>query len=118
MDMTSRRFVASYSGGKDSILALHRAIRQGMIPDALIITYNTDMDRSWFHGIPERVLKDVSRSLQIPIRLVRTPGQAYAENFRQTLLELKKNGAEVCVFEVSILKGIWNGAPRFAWKPE
>lgn len=98
MDMTGKRFVASYSGGKDSVLALHRAIGQGMVPDALIITYNTDKDRSWFHGIPARVLEDVSRSLQIPVRLIRTSGQAYAENFRKTLLEQKKNGTEVCVF--------------------
>ena len=72
MNFTNKTFVASYSGGKDSILALQRAIKQGMRPLALVITYNTDMGRSWFHGVPEAVLQEVAESLQIPVRLVRT----------------------------------------------
>lgn len=98
MNRTGQKFVASYSGGKDSILALYRAIRMGMIPLALIITYNTDLGRSWFHGVPEPVLEQVSNSLGIPIRLIKTSGQDYGENFKRELLALKELGAEACVF--------------------
>ncbi len=91
-------FVASYSGGKDSILALYRAIKQGMKPVALIITYNTDRQRSWFHGIPEEVLESVSESLGIPIWLIKTSGKEYAENFEKGLMRAKALGAQTCVY--------------------
>lgn len=98
MNFTGKKFVASYSGGKDSILAVYRAIQSGMKPQSLMITYNTDQERSWFHGVPENLLKDVSESLRIPIKLIKTSGDAYADNFRAELRAQKENGAEVCVF--------------------
>lgn len=98
MNRIGQKFAASYSGGKDSVLALHRAIKQGMDPIALIITYNTDLGRSWFHGVPEAILEEVSHSLDIPVRLIKTSGQDYGENFKKELLALKELGAEACVF--------------------
>lgn len=93
-----RKFVASYSGGKDSILAIYRAIKLGMKPVTLIITYNIDMERSWFHGIPGDLLNEVSASLGIPIKLIKTSAKDYATNFEMELKIQKENGAEVCVF--------------------
>lgn len=97
-DLTGKKFIASYSGGKDSILAIYRAISAGMVPLKLIITYNTDQKRSWFHGIPEPLLAQVSDSLQIPIQLIKTSGDAYTDNFEAALIQAKQDGAEVCVF--------------------
>ncbi len=91
-------FVASYSGGKDSVLAIYRAIKQGLTPVALITTYNTHKERSWFHGIPEPVLVSVSDSMGVPIRLIKTSGENYASNFEKALLSAKELGAEICVF--------------------
>lgn len=96
--LSGRSFVASYSGGKDSILAIYRAIKLGMKPDSLIITYNIDMDRSWFHGIPNDLLNEISASLGIPIKLIKTNGKDYAANFEKELKAQKENGVEVCVF--------------------
>lgn len=98
MNFKDKKFVASYSGGKDSLLAIYRAVQSGMKPQCLITTYNTDQERSWFHGVPESLLKDVAESLRIPIRLIKTSGEAYEENFRAELRTQKENGAEVCVF--------------------
>ncbi len=92
------KFVASYSGGKDSILSIYRAICQGMEPIALIITYNIDKKRSWFHGIPEKVLDSVSKSLNIPIWLIKTSGKEYTYNFEKILKVAKDKGADFCVF--------------------
>lgn len=92
------RFVASYSGGKDSMLAIHRAIQNGMKLQALLITYNTDRGRSWFHGIPEDVLMAISESIGVPIHLIRTAGAEYGDNFEKALLEEKQRGAQACVF--------------------
>ena len=92
------RFAASYSGGKDSALAIHRAVQSGMILQALLITYNTDKGRSWFHGISDDVLADLSKALNVPVRLIKTSGADYAENFERALREEKEQGAQACVF--------------------
>lgn len=96
--VNGKKFVASYSGGKDSMLAIYRAIKLGMKPVSLINTYNTDRESSWFHGIPEELLKEVSASLNIPITLIKTSGKDYAVNFEKELKAQKEKGAEVCVF--------------------
>ena len=97
-NLKGKKFVASYSGGKDSVLAIHRAVHAGLVPLELITTYNTDMNRSWFHGITENIIKKVSDSLAIPIRLIRTSGDQYEENFEKALADAKNRGTEVCVF--------------------
>jgi len=92
------KFVASYSGGKESALAIHRAVKDGHEPIALITTYNTDANRSHFHGLTEDVLESVADSLGIPLWLIKTSGAEYAQNFEKTLLLAKEHGAEACVF--------------------
>lgn len=97
-NLKGKKFVASFSGGKDSTLAIYRTIQQGMIPMELIITYNTDKERSWFHGIPKPILKDISDRINISISLIETSGEMYAENFEAKLKDVKEKGAQVCVF--------------------
>lgn len=92
------KFVASYSGGKESALAVFRATKEGHKPIALITTYNTDANRSHFHGLTREVLERVSDSLGIPLWLIKTSGNEYAKNFEKTLIRAKKQGAEACVF--------------------
>jgi len=98
IDLSGRRFIASYSGGKDSILAVYRAVKAGLTPAGLITTYNTDERRSWFHGVTENLLKEVSASLAMPLTLIKTSGERYEMNFEKSLAEARRNGAEVCVF--------------------
>lgn len=69
-----------------------------MKPVSLGITYNIDLGRSWFHGIPKDLLNEVSASLNIPIQLIETSGRDYAANFERELKVQRENGAEVCVF--------------------
>lgn len=97
-NLKGKKFVASYSSGKDSTLAIYRAISQGLIPMELIITYNVDKERSWFHGIPQHVLDNISKEIDIPISLIKTKGEEYEKNFEAKLLDAKKKGAEVCIF--------------------
>lgn len=97
-NLQEKKFIASYSGGKDSILAIHRAITSGLIPLELITTYNTDANRSWFHGMTENLIQKVSDSVSIPINLIKTSGEQYEKNFENALADAKSRGAEVCVF--------------------
>lgn len=96
--MKGKKFIGSYSGGKDSTLAIYRAISQGMEPIELITTYNLDKERSWFHGIPQPLLDRISKEMNIPISLIKTTGEEYAQNFEKKLKEAKEAGAEFCVF--------------------
>ena len=95
--MTSK-FVASYSGGKDSVLAIYKAVKQGMVPLALITTFNTDKKRSCFHGIPKPVLNSIEESIGAPVWLMKTSGDEYTENYEKILRSAKEQGAEACVF--------------------
>ncbi|MDR0310082.1 MAG: diphthine--ammonia ligase [Acidobacteriota bacterium] len=96
--MKGKKFIASYSGGKDSVLAIYRAIQSGLVPLGLITTCNIEAGRSWFHGVTENLLLKASASLGMPINLVKTSGEQYEKNFEKALAEAKDNGAEVCVF--------------------
>lgn len=96
--MIKKKFTASFSGGKDSILAIYKAITLGMTPSHLITTFNNERQQSWFHGIPGHLLCDVADSLKIPLTCIKTSGSEYAVNFEKELFKQKKAGAEVCVF--------------------
>ncbi|MGG7212940.1 diphthine--ammonia ligase [Clostridium nigeriense] len=95
----SKKFVMSYSCGKDSTLALYRMIRDGHKPAALLITVDKKAIRSWFHGVPEDLLQEVSKSLNIPLLLVKCEGEEYEDSFNKALSKAKNElGAEICVF--------------------
>lgn len=96
--MKKTRFIASYSGGKDSSLAIYKAIQEGLEPQTLLVTWNEDQNASWFHSVPEVILKRTEEALGIPLRLIRTGGDDYEKNFEDTLREEWKQGAEICVF--------------------
>ena len=97
-NLQGKKFVASYSGGKDSIFAIYKAMRSGLSPLELITTYNTDANRSWFHGLTENIIQQVSNSLALPVRLIKTSGEQYEENFEKALANAKSRGAEACIF--------------------
>ncbi|WP_066895003.1 diphthine--ammonia ligase [Clostridium nigeriense] len=95
----SKKFVMSYSCGKDSTLALYRMIESGHKPVALLITVDKKVLRTWFHGVPEELLQEVSKSLNIPLLLVKCEGEEYKNAFSKALNKAKKElGAEACVF--------------------
>lgn len=93
-----KKVVISFSGGKDSVLSLDRAIKKGFEPIALMTTVNKKNGESWFHNINIEKLKKVSTSLDIPLLLVECNGDDYEEVFENTLRTMKNLGVEGCVF--------------------
>ena len=55
--MDSKKFVMSYSGGKDCMLAMYRKIKEGWTPVALITTVKKDSVDSWTHSISKKLLE-------------------------------------------------------------
>lgn len=99
-----KKFVLSYSCGKDSTLALYRMIKDGNKPVGLIVTVNKDKNQSWFHRVPEEILESVSKSLNIPLIKVPCKGEEYEDEFEKALIKAKEMGADTCVFgDIDIL---------------
>lgn len=99
----------SYSGGKDSMLALHELIEIGYQPVCLVTSINLDVERSWFHGISEPLLEAVAESLGIPLLKIRSDARSYQTEFIKGLEEAKALGAEYCGF------GDIDGAENRKW---
>ncbi|MGL5756865.1 MAG: diphthine--ammonia ligase [Paraclostridium sp.] len=94
----NKKFIMSFSGGKDSTLALYRMINKGYEPIALLTTVKKDANKSWTHGITKKLLEEVSKSLEIPLLKVECDVCEYEKEFEKALLKGKKMGADICVF--------------------
>ncbi len=93
------KFVLSFSAGKDSVLALHRMVAQGHKPAALLVMFNRDAGRSWFHGADRALLCAMAESLRLPLVCCEAAGGAdYEAAFERCLRAQKEQGVEACVF--------------------
>lgn len=84
--------------GKDSSLALFRMLQQGHEACALVIAYNSDQDRSWFHGADKPLLQAFAKALDIPLILCPTKAENYAAAFEKGLATAREWGASGIAF--------------------
>jgi diphthine-ammonia ligase len=87
------KVIASWSGGKDSCFALHKAMQQGHKVQNLLIMMQ-DKGTSNFHMISSQLLDAQSQALDIPIVKVPTTPETYEKQFTKALREAKAKGAE------------------------
>lgn len=92
------KFVLSFSGGKDSMLALHKMTCDGHEPVALLVMFRDEMDRSWVHGMDSNLLKAVSDALEIPLLCCHAGMDTYNADMERALRQAKDLGAEACAF--------------------
>ena len=92
------KFAISYSGGKDSALALYRMILGGHVPVALVTTVNAAQNRSWFHGLQAPLLDAVSESLGIPWIACACDPDGYVRAHEAGLARARQMGAAACAF--------------------
>lgn len=92
------KFVASFSGGKDSTFAIYKAIKEGMTPIGMITTCPVGATKTWFHKLDFETLYQISDSIQIPITIVQTTGEDYLINFEKALTDYKQKGADAAIF--------------------
>jgi len=91
-------FFSSWSGGKDSCLALYHAIQHDGIPKALLTMMTEGKERSRSHGLPIMVFKSQASSLGIPLVLRHSSWADYEETFLSAAREFRKEGVEYGVF--------------------
>lgn len=94
----NNHFFCSWSGGKDSVLALYKAIKEGGNPCFLLTMMIETGDRSRSHGIPKEVLEEQARCIDIPIRFCSTSWTSYTDNFVKELNFFKKLEIQKGVF--------------------
>jgi len=85
--MDKPRAAVSWSGGKDSYLALNRARRQFDVA-ALITMFTEDGTRSRSHGLRPEVLQRQAELLQLELLAGRGSWQSYEAEFKRLLREL------------------------------
>jgi diphthine-ammonia ligase len=91
-------FFCSWSGGKDSCLALYRAIQSKGIPKALFTMLTEDGERSGSHGLPVDLIKAQSEVLGIPLVMCESSWSDYEDNFLSVIRRFKEEGIECGVF--------------------
>ena len=86
----NERCALSFSGGKDSVLALDRARRQGFQIDFLVTMYDADSQRVRFHGVPIALIQAQAESLGIPLLAYPNTSATFEAIFLQALRDLRQ----------------------------
>jgi len=93
-----RPFFCSWSGGKDSCLALYHAIRDGGRPEALLTILSEDGLTSRSHGLPKTLIEAQAGSLGVRPVFRSASWPEYEVEFISALHDFKTSGIEVGVF--------------------
>lgn len=91
-----QKFVASYSGGKDSTLALYQAMQMGQ-PVALIVMLEEQGLKSRSHGMSLDIIHAQANAIGLPIFTASATWQDYESHFIQLLQKAQALGAETLV---------------------
>ncbi len=91
-------FFCSWSGGKDSCLALYRSIKDGGNPKILLTLMIENGERSRSHGLPQNVIQAQAESLNINSIVCPTSWDDYEQTFITTINKLKQKNIGHGVF--------------------
>lgn len=94
----SPRYFCSWSGGKDSCLALHRAVGLWGPPAYLLNMLTEDGEHSRSHGLPRRVLQAQAEAMGVPLILGAASWADYETEFVRQLKAFAEQGVEAGVF--------------------
>lgn len=125
--------IASWSSGKDSCLALYKALKSGFDVKCLLNFISREHKRGCFHGIESKLINLQAQAIGIPLVQKETTAdmEKYEEEFKAGVLELKntknidamifgdiyldehKNWVERVCRDVSVtaVEPLWNNPP-------
>ncbi len=99
MDINKKDFFCSWSGGKDSCMALYYAIQQGGNPVLLFTIFEENGERSKSHWLIKDLIKAQSEALRLPIYTRQATWNTYEEEFIKGLKHIKNtNNIDYGVF--------------------
>jgi diphthine-ammonia ligase len=93
-----QRCALSFSGGKDSFLALDRALRQGLSVDVLVTMYDEASQRVRFHGVPITLIQAQADAVGIPLLSYPNSPETFEVVFLQSLRDLRQQGITTFLF--------------------
>ncbi len=88
----SDRHALMWSGGKDSALALDRAIRSGIVVDRLLSFYDSATRRVRFHSTRVEMLEAQAAAIGIDLHAIPTSWPEMEANLRHELSSLRDEG--------------------------
>lgn len=95
---TGEACVVSWSGGKDSTMALLRARRLGYDVRGLFTMFSPDNGTSRSHGLPPELLEAQAAALRLPLHRGAAGWSDYEAEFKRRIATLVEDGIEVVVF--------------------
>jgi uncharacterized protein (TIGR00290 family) len=90
--------LCSFSGGKDSCLALWRAMKQGYDVRTLLVMFEETGEHSSSHAIPLVLIQAQAQALGLRLVVRNASWKTYESVFIETLHELRASGHEIAVF--------------------
>lgn len=90
--------IATWSGGKDSCLAMYKAMQDNYSISYISNTISRDFKRVRFHGLSAEFIQAQSKALGIPLLQQETSEENYKAEFIQNLKKGVKNGIDAVVF--------------------
>jgi len=90
--------VCSFSGGKDSCLALWRAQQQGVEVRSLLVMFEESGERSRSHAIPPSLIARQAQALRLALVARNASWRSYEEVFIAALKEMRASGHETAIF--------------------
>jgi uncharacterized protein (TIGR00290 family) len=91
-------FVCSWSGGKDSCLAYHAAVRAGGVPRWLLCMADETGARTRSHALPVEFVHRQAAALGLPLMVRSATWEQYEDQFIAALRELAADGVRAGVF--------------------
>lgn len=91
-----RKSIVSFSGGKDSSLALYHAMQTGTVI-GLIVMLEEQGQRSRSHAMPLDIIRAQADAIGLPIYMTSSSWADYESKFIALLNQAKQQGAEVLV---------------------
>ncbi|HAV5769453.1 diphthine--ammonia ligase [Acinetobacter baumannii] len=92
----NRPSIVSFSGGKDSSLALYHAMQTGNVI-GLIVMLEEQGQRSRSHAMPLDIIRAQAQAIGLPVFMASSSWNDYKNKFINLLNEAKQKGAEVLV---------------------
>ncbi|KHF75849.1 hypothetical protein PJ15_2053 [Acinetobacter sp. neg1] len=91
-----RQSIVSFSGGKDSSLALYHAMQTGTVI-GLIVMLEEQGQRSRSHAMPLDIIRAQADAIALPVYMTSSSWADYETKFIALLDQAKQHGAEVLV---------------------
>ncbi|MBN1862802.1 MAG: diphthine--ammonia ligase [Dehalococcoidales bacterium] len=91
-------YIVSWSGGKESCLALYQALEKGYQISRLVNFVSAEFHRVSFHGTEPKLIQLQSQAIGIPLLQKEARRDEYGADFKETVRSLIPGGVEGMVF--------------------